>query len=731
MLVPILLALLAQLLSGAAAIANQTVWQRALIVYLAGSEAVSSMIVVLAFMAGLGAGALWIGRTADRIRNPARALGFVELALAVANLLVFALLSLDPGEGLQRFQRLALSLGVPLRLVYATVSVAVLFGPCFLMGVTSPLMSEVAQRQLGRRDNRFLVVLFFVNTVGAFGGGLATGFLLMPILGQRGCLLLAIALNAGAGALIMGLSRLRSLAAPPPAGPPSPTSGAGKRRVHALAFAFGLLALAYEMYLYRVVALSFEPKPYTFATVLCLYLLSWSIGVLAARWMRWSLVHTLAATALATLVAPVLADYPWPATLDPRHAALAAGFWIPCFGFGAAFGQLVIRVATSWGNDVGRFYGWNTIGSCLGIVLGVMVGYEAHPAWMLLTISVGYLVLAGVAVADEREGKPGTSRVFLAVTAVALGLWVSELSLLTSAALDKGASGARNYYGPEGVLEIRGDRSVYWNGLGHAPLSRDGSHIGDHNWYQAVVPLLAHGQTRDMDALVVGLGGGITVGTLARSGMVREVDVYEINPELARVLADYPEGTLHVGTSPKVRLLWQDGRTGLALHDKRYDIVTQAPLYLKQAGASILLSREYMQLVRRRLKPGGVYAIYSNAQGHVGQALDVRQTAAGVFRHGESFGRGYLLVVSDSPIRFDAESIERALELAGPDDIVAGEITSVGVAALAGWLDRPRLEWHGSPVIITDDHPVVEYPELVDRLVAEHRARGPASPTLE
>jgi hypothetical protein len=62
---------------------------------------------------------------------------------------------------------------------------------------------------------------------------------------------------------------------------------------------------------------------------------------------------------------------------------------------------------------------------------------------------------------------------------------------------------------------------------------------------------------------------------------------------------------------------------------------------------------------------------------------------------------------------------------------VEGEIRGVGVAVVAGWLDRPRLEWHGSPVIITDNHPVVEYPELVDRLVAEHRARGPASPTLD
>jgi spermidine synthase len=230
--------------------------------------------------------------------------------------------------------------------------------------------------------------------------------------------------------------------------------------------------------------------------------------------------------------------------------------------------------------------------------------------------------------------------------------------------------------------------------------------------------------------LVVGLGGGTTVGTLARSSTVRAVDVYEINPDLELLLADYPEGTLHVGTNPKVRMLWQDGRTGLTLSGRRYDIVTQQPLYLKQAGSSILLSKEYMQLVRSRLKPGGVFCIYSNAQGHHGQALIVRQTAARVFRYGESFRQGYLLLVSDSPIEFDAASIERVLEASGPGDIAADEVRRVGIDTVAAWRDRPRLAWSGSPVIVTDDHPVVEYPEIADRLVAEHQARPQAPPPV-
>ncbi len=56
--------LLALFGSGVASIINQVVWQRALKIYLAGSEAVSAMIVVLVFMLGLGVGSQLMGKRA-------------------------------------------------------------------------------------------------------------------------------------------------------------------------------------------------------------------------------------------------------------------------------------------------------------------------------------------------------------------------------------------------------------------------------------------------------------------------------------------------------------------------------------------------------------------------------------------------------------------------------------------------------------------------------------------
>ena len=43
-----------------------------------------------------------------------------------------------------------------------------------------------------------------------------------------------------------------------------------------------------------------------------------------------------------------------------------------------------------------------------------------------------------------------------------------------------------------------------------------------------------------------------------------------------------------------------------------------------------------------------------------------------------------------------------------------------GVEKLSNWKDSPRLDWENSPVIVTDDHPIVEYPDVANKLVTEY-----------
>ena len=723
-------------LSGVASIINQVVWQRSVGIYLAGAETISSMIVVLVFMLGLGLGAHAMGRWAGKIRNPLRTLGIVELVLALANAGICYLLTLDISESVFAFQRTAVSFGIPLRALYAIVSSGLLLVPCFLMGLTIPLASEGCQRQLNYEEKRLLSVLFFLNTLGAVLGALLSGFVIMPIIGQKAGLVIAILLNSLAGVLAMSLARHRAtrtepnedlsteLQSPRPAG-----------RLHpdlVLGFALGFASLGFEMYLFRIAALSFAPRPYVFSTVLTAFLLLWSLGVYLAKGRKDRIPLYLVLTAASMALVPALRAIYCPATADPKLGPDAMTVMIPClvpcFGFGILFTQVATRFVKSWGQDVGKYFAYNTFGSCLGILAVTLIGFEFDPDYSILVIAAGMGVmmlylLGGWGIREAWSNhrpliKPAAG-MLVVVLAGQFGLKLAGKSLAPQSS-DLAAS----YYGKDGVIEINNNLDMRWDGLWHSFLVQNGNQVGSSNWKLGAVPLLCHRGGRNLKVCVVGLGTGITAATLAKSNLVKRVDSYEINEVIRRVLRDYPDGTMNVATNPKINIMWQDGRAGLALNNgKKYDLITQQPLYLVQSGSSCLLSKEYMELVKSRLKPGGVFCIYSNSMGYVEQAELVRATAANVFKHCESFGEGYLLVVSDSPIIYNRQSIEAKLQSEGEGPF-ATECRSgrMGVENLVEYHDSPRMNWK-CPYIITDDHPLVEYPHIVKYLVDRARAR--------
>ncbi|MEZ6086128.1 MAG: hypothetical protein R3E58_19755 [Phycisphaerae bacterium] len=70
------------LFSGAAALIYEIVWQRMLMLVF-GVSAWSITAVLTAFMAGLALGSWFVGRIADRSRNPVRSYAFIEFSIAI------------------------------------------------------------------------------------------------------------------------------------------------------------------------------------------------------------------------------------------------------------------------------------------------------------------------------------------------------------------------------------------------------------------------------------------------------------------------------------------------------------------------------------------------------------------------------------------------------------------------------------------------------------------------
>jgi spermidine synthase len=225
-------------LTGVAGMGMEILWFRDFSILLGAFRAVFSLLLAVILLA-MGAGSLAGGYLQRRTRQPARVLMIVQACFVVATLVGLA--SADaaginnageayaarhPAAVTYDFNRELAELwfnGRPILLVVAL--------PALLMGFAFPLANAIVQRAeaaVGRRAG----TLYLANTFGAVCGALATGFLLLPILGmQRSATVLMVAALAS----IVPLVRLKA--------PPS-ASTADSSRTFALSMTLGISAIA-------------------------------------------------------------------------------------------------------------------------------------------------------------------------------------------------------------------------------------------------------------------------------------------------------------------------------------------------------------------------------------------------------------------------------------------------------------------------------------------------------
>lgn len=712
---------LALLLSGAAGLINQVLWQRGLKVFLGGSETVCSTVVVLVFMGGLGAGSWWCGRRTSLLRNPLRVFAQVELLLCTVNLAICGLLNAGLSSSVFGVQKAALSLGIPLLAMYSLGAILVLAAPTLLMGITMPLAAEVCQRSLRIKDPGVLGWLLFINTFGSVAGAAVSSTWLLPAWGLSISLIVAVVMNLAAGLLLAGLSV--SHPAPSPEDQSRTHQEAcrsGFSRESTLAFGLGFCSLAYEMHLFRLFPLKQEPLPFTFAAVLTGFLLFWSVGAaLASVSRKFCLGRCLQLCAVGCVLSIAFSAWDSYFHVDGALRLLAFvllkfHFFLPCVLFGYLFSRVIQTAVQSWGKDVGRLYFANTLGACLGVLLMTFVGFEIP--FFVAVVVIGLFLLAMRSLiskpAGEQTQSVNTGRLLLGG-----GLIASCVCFMTDTS--GLLPGSRLFCGRDGVIVVRDNGEMVWDGLWHSSMSDGESHIGTHNWHLGVMPVICRSADTVKDICVIGVGTGITAATLAKLESVERVDAYDISTVLKDVFAAYPDGTLHISRNPRINLIWQDARTGLELNPQKYDIIQTQPLYLKQAGSGLLNSKEFMELVSSRLKPGGVFCLYSN--GTPEQAFAIRETADSVFAHRETFFNGYLLILSNTQIRLDADVLTSRLK---SDDELWTEIRRHPATATVGHLlalvDAPRLPGGDGRLIITDDRPLIEYPTHLRQEIREH-----------
>jgi spermidine synthase len=141
---------------------------------------------------------------------------------------------------------------------------------------------------------------------------------------------------------------------------------------------------------------------------------------------------------------------------------------------------------------------------------------------------------------------------------------------------------------------------------------------------------------------MIGLASGSFAQVIANNPAVRSVTIVEINPGYFELIAQQDE-IKSLLRNPKVRVIADDGRRWLTRHpDLRFDVIEGDTTFHFRANATNVLSREYLELVKRHLNPGGIY-FYTTTM-----SRRVQRTGCMVFAHGARFVAH--MVVSDTPI---------------------------------------------------------------------------------
>jgi spermidine synthase len=200
--------LLVMMLSGIASLCLEVIWTRMLVV-LVGTSTYAFVTMLSTFLVGISLGSFLARGFVDRLRDPRRTLGWVQVAIAASTLATIPLTRWVLAYGRRWFEAGEPGWTSALSGRFL-VSFLIMIVPTTLIGTTLPLAAVIWARSvdtLGRR----LGQLYGANTLGNVVGAAIGGFVVLPLLGmQKGIALVTIFNLFGAGwGLVPDLSRSR------------------------------------------------------------------------------------------------------------------------------------------------------------------------------------------------------------------------------------------------------------------------------------------------------------------------------------------------------------------------------------------------------------------------------------------------------------------------------------------------------------------------------------------
>ena len=751
-------------ISGITALIYEIVWTRMLTLVF-GHTVFSVSVVLAAFMAGLGLGSYLFGYAVDRLtesnengsssgtKTPLLVYGWIEILIFASGTLLSLLFAnfaeiyasihsiIPESPSLQNLIKIILAFGLMLI-------------PTTLMGATLPVISKYCITS----DNRIATqvsLLYAINTLGAALGCLMTGFFLMGTFGVLQTVLLAAGANLliGVGALSIYLESSPGASWKfylPPLQAPRIDWNTEQKFWMGISFICGFTALAYEVLWTRLLVFSIASTVYSLSMMLTVFLLGIFLGSLlliplASRIhnLRTVLLILQGGTGLYVIGSlyglESILSAPWnsynltdPASAFLRYFKDSAGLMlIPTLLLGMCF-PLLIKIVAKGCQDVGKatgqIYSANTFGAILGSLCAGFLFLPNMGIQISLTLVATLNLLTLVLLFRTGNYLTPAVRKGLTVVFTALILFVNMAipSDLLNPFFMRDSAGKRNLkkliYFEEGISDtvavFKDDygivdptaKSLITNGV-----SMSASNMIATRYMKlfAHIPILLVDQPEDV--LVVCFGTGQTTGAAALHPRVKSVDSVELSSSVLNAGKMFAEQNYNVLNNSKVNFVVQDGRNHLLTTRKRYDVITSEPPPPRTAFTVNLYTREYYELQKKRLKPGGIVAQWIPLHSQGEKEVDMHfSTFQSVFPYTMGWlpvANEIIIIGSDQPINIDFEKLKLRLE----EPEVKKALTEIEIPNVFSflstiwYLDEQVQALGKSHPLITDNRPAIEF----------------------
>jgi spermidine synthase len=581
------------------------------------------------YMGGMCIGSVLLSRVISRRGHPLRIYGLLELGIGFFGVAVLFVIPMLNG-----IYTAAVGDGLPSILLRGLVAGICLLPPTVLMGASLPAIGRwVESTPMGVS---WLGLFYGGNIAGAVFGCLFAGFYLLRVHDMRVATFVAAGINI-AVALASFALRSRSEYSAADESPRTIKAPQGSWPVYTAIALSGLCALGAEVVWTRLLALMLGATVYTFSIILAVFLIGLGIGssggsvwtrtlkrprlVLAASQLALAIAVAWTAYAVSDLIPswpfnPLAVTNPWRLFRVDFMMCLMA-ILPPALLWGLSFPLALASVASKEqdsGALVGEVYAANTVGAILGavgfsIILIPWVGTQgSQQALIALSALAGLLLF-------YKSGLKGSGYFAVAaatLVAIILFATVSEVPWLAIAygrRMSLQTAPGKPLYIGEGrnssvvVSQLDGGQ-IYFHVSGKVEASTEPYDMRLQRML-GHIPALIHAKPESV--LVVGFGAGVTAGTFVVHPEVKNITICEIEPLIPQASSKYFATENHnVFHDPRTHMMYDDARHFVLTTKDKFDIITSDPIHPWVKGTATLYSKEYFELVKQHLNPGGV-----------------------------------------------------------------------------------------------------------------------------